>query len=68
MEAQVAFEMRLLISQDDLYEQQIAAAEKKLQSLLDGDVARRLLTIPGVGPATATCGVHKVRRVRNEPA
>jgi transposase len=53
LEAQVAFEMGLLISQYDLYEQQIVAAEKKLQSLLDGDVARRLLTMPGVGPATA---------------
>jgi transposase len=53
LEAQVAFEMGLLISQYDLYEQQIVVAEKKLQSLLDGDVARRLLTMPGVGPATA---------------
>ena len=53
LEAQVTFEMQVLISQYDLYEQQIAAAEKNLQSLLDGETARRLLTIPGVGPATA---------------
>jgi transposase len=53
LEAQVGFEMQLLISQYDLYEQQITVAEKRAQSLLDGDVARRLMTIPGVGPVTA---------------
>jgi transposase len=53
MEAQVAFEMRLLIQQHDFLDRQIAEAEAQLASLLDGDTARRLLTIPGVGPATA---------------
>ena len=53
LEAQVAFEMQLLISQYDLYEEQIATAEKRVYSLLDGDTARRLMSIPGVGPATA---------------
>jgi transposase len=53
MEAQVSFEMALLISQYDHLEGQIHQAEARLQSLLDGDVARLLLTIPGVGPATA---------------
>ena len=53
LEAQVGFEMRLLISQYDLFEQQVAEAEVKVQKLLDGDVARRLQTIPGVGAATA---------------
>jgi transposase len=53
LEVQVAFEIRLLIAQYDLFEQQIADAEKRLRQLLDGDLARRLMTIPGVGPATA---------------
>ncbi len=53
LEAQVAFEMRLLIQQHDFPERQIAEAEVQLATLLDGDIARRLLTIPGVGPATA---------------
>jgi len=53
LEAQVAFEMRLLIQQHDFLERQIREAEEQLASLLDSDTARRLLTIPGVGPATA---------------
>lgn len=53
LESQVAFEMRLLIQQYDFLERQITEAEAQLASLLDGETARRLLTIPGVGPATA---------------
>ena len=53
MEAQVAFEMQLLIPQYDLFEHQIELAEARAQSLLDSDVARRLQTIPGVGAVTA---------------
>ena len=53
LEAQVAFEMRLLIAQYDLFDEQIADAEGRLRQLLDGEVAGRLMTIPGVGPATA---------------
>jgi transposase len=53
LEAQVAFEMRLLIAQHDLFDQQIAAAEAQVKQLLDGDVARRLMSIPGVGPSIA---------------
>jgi len=52
LEAQVGFEMRLLIQQYDFLERQIDEAEARLATLLDGDTARRLLTIPGVGPAT----------------
>ena len=51
LEAQIGFEMALLIAQYDLLEQQIAAAEARVASLLDGELARRLQTIPGVGPA-----------------
>ncbi len=49
--AQIGFEMELRIAQHDLLEQQIAAAEARVASLLDGELARRLQTIPGVGPA-----------------
>jgi transposase len=49
--AQIGFQMGLLIAQHDLLEQQIAAAEAQVASLLDGELARRLQTIPGVGPA-----------------
>jgi transposase len=49
--AQIGFEMELLIAQHDLLEQQIEQAEDRVASLLDGELARRLQTIPGVGPA-----------------
>lgn len=51
LEAQVGFEMRLLIAQHDFLEQQTAEAEARVAELLDGELARRLRTIPGVGPA-----------------
>jgi len=49
--AQIGFQMRLLIAQHDLLEAQIAEAEAHLTSLLDGELVRRLRTIPGAGPA-----------------
>src|SRR5438132_1498454 len=51
LSAQIGFEMELLIAQHDLLGQQIAAAEERVARLLDGALARRLQTIPGVGPA-----------------
>jgi len=55
LDEEVAFEVGLLLDQYDLYEAQIERAEDHLASLLDGELARRLQTIPGVGPAiTAT--------------
>ena len=51
LSAQIGFEMGLLIAQHDLLEQQIAQAEERVAGLLDGELARRLQTIPGVGPA-----------------
>jgi transposase len=51
LSAQIGFEMGLLIAQHDLLEQHIAAAEARVAGLLDGELARRLQTIPGVGPA-----------------
>ena len=53
LDAEVAFEIELLLDQFDLLERQIEAADIRVAALLDGEVARRLLTIPGVGPATA---------------
>jgi transposase len=55
LDEEMAFEVGLLLDQYDLLEQQIADAEVRVASLLDGELARRLRTIPGVGPAiTAT--------------
>jgi transposase len=52
LEAEVAFEVGLLLVQYDLLENQIAAADRRVAELLDGETARRLQTIPGVGPST----------------
>ena len=53
LDAEAVFEVGLLLDQYDLLEVQIAAAEERVAGLLDGEVARRLQTIPGVGPASA---------------
>jgi transposase len=55
LDAEVAFEVGLLLDQYDLLEGQIEAADRRVAGLLDGETARRLQTIPGVGPSiTAT--------------
>jgi transposase len=51
LDAEVAFEVGLLLDQYDLFERQIEAADRRVASLLDGELARRLQTIPGVGPS-----------------
>ena len=51
LDAEVAFEVGLLLDQYDLLERQIEAADRHVASLLDGETARRLQTIPGVGPS-----------------
>ena len=48
---QIGFQIRLLIAQHDLLEAQIAEAEAHLATLMDGELVRRLRTIPGAGPA-----------------
>ncbi len=53
LDAEVAFEVGLLLDQYDLLERQIEAADARVASLLDGETARRLRTIPAVGPAIA---------------
>lgn len=60
LDDEVAFEVGLLLDQYDLLESQIAAAEDHLASLLDGDLARRLQTIPGVGPATCAVLIAEI--------
>jgi len=60
LEDQIAFEMPLLIEQHELLEDQIAAAEARVAGLLDGELARRLRTIPGIGPATAAALIAEI--------
>ena len=57
---QLSFEMELLIVQHDLLERQISEAEARVAALLDGHLARRLQTIPGVGPATAATLIAEI--------
>lgn len=45
--------MGLLLDQYDLLERQISDADARVAGLLDGELARRLQTIPGVGPSIA---------------
>jgi transposase len=51
LDAEVAFEVGLLLDQYDLLERQIEDADRRVAGLLDGETARRLQTIPGVGPS-----------------
>ncbi len=60
LDAEVAFEVGLLLDEYDLYEAQIERAEAHLASLLDGELARRLQTIPGVGPAIAAVLIAEI--------
>ena len=53
LDAEVAFEVGLLLDQYDLLERQITDADRRVAALLDGETARRLQTIPGVGPSIA---------------
>jgi transposase len=53
LDAEVAFEVGLLLDQYDLLERQIEEADRRVAGLLDGEIARRLQTIPGVGPSIA---------------
>lgn len=61
---QIGFEMQLLIAQHDLLEQQITAAEARVAGLLDGELVRRLRTIPGVGPAIVATLISEIGDIR----
>ena len=52
--------MRLLIAQFDLLQAQIAEAERHLATLLDGELVRRLRTIPGIGPAIVATVIAEI--------
>jgi len=60
LDAQVGFEMELLIAQHDFLEQQIARADARLAELADTELVRRLRTIPGVGAATAAALIAEI--------
>ena len=60
LDAEVAFEVGLLLDQYDLLERQISEAETHVASLLDGELARRLQTIPGVGPSTCAALIAEI--------
>ncbi len=62
--AQIGFQMRLLIAQYDLLTAQIAETEAHLGSLLDGELVRRLRTIPGVGPAICATLIAEIGDIR----
>jgi len=60
LDAEVAFEVGLLLDQYDLLERQIADADRRVAGLLDGETARRLQTIPGVGPSIAATLISEI--------
>lgn len=60
LDAEVAFEVGLLLDQFDLLERQIEAADQRVASLLDGETARLLRTIPGVGPSIAATLIAEI--------
>jgi transposase len=64
LDAETAFEVRLLLDQFDLLERQIEAADRRLASLLDDELSRRLQTIPGVGPATAATLIAEIGDIK----
>lgn len=63
LDAEVAFEIGLLLDQYDLLERQITDADRRVAGLLDGELARRLQTIPGVGPSIAAALIAEIDRI-----
>ncbi len=63
LDAEVAFEVGLLLDQYDLLERQIADADARVAGLLDGETARRLQTIPGVGPSIAATFLAEIGEI-----
>ena len=60
LDAEVAFEVGLLLDQYDLLERQIGDADRRVAGLLDGELARLLRTIPGVGPSIAATLIAEI--------
>lgn len=67
LEDQLAFEMRLLVEQYDALERQIELAEARVARMLDSELARRLQTIPGVGPAAAAVFIAEIGDISRFP-
>jgi transposase len=64
LDEEMAFEVGMLLDQYDLLEAQIDAADARVASLLDGELARRLRTIPGVGAATCAALIAEIGDIR----
>ena len=60
LDTEVAFEVGLLLDHYDLLEQQIEQAEAHLAGIIDSELARRLQTIPGVGPASCAALIAEI--------
>ena len=60
LDTQMGFEVGLLIQQFDLLEKQIEIAEQRVSGILDSELAQRLQTIPGVGPALAATFISEI--------
>ena len=60
LDEEVAFEVQILLDQYDLLEDQIGEADAHVASLLDSELARRLGTIPGVGPAITAALIAEI--------
>jgi transposase len=60
LDDEVAFEVGLLLDQYDLLEAQIDEADTRVMGLLDSELARRLRTIPGVGPSIAAALIAEI--------
>jgi transposase len=60
LDPEVAFEVGLLLDQYDLLERQITDADHRVAGLLDGELARRLQTIPGVGPSITAALISEI--------
>jgi transposase len=60
LDAQMDFEVGMLIQQFDLLDKQIETAEQRVGEVLDSELARRLQTIPGVGPALAATFIAEI--------
>jgi transposase len=60
LDSQMGFEVGLLIQQFDLLEKQIEIAEQRVSEVIDSELAQRLQTIPGVGPALAATFISEI--------
>jgi transposase len=60
LDVQMGFEVEMQIQQFDLLDKQIEIAEQRVAEVLDSELAARLQTIPGVGPALAATFIAEI--------